>query len=126
MDGRKHPPATEAYYHGHSVGWMEGKVLVVETTNYSPKTTFRFPVAPESLRSVERFTRAAADRIDYQFTINDPTTYTRPWTAVLPMTSLPDYVIYEYACHEGNYAIEHGLSGARNLEKAAVQAAKKE
>ncbi len=124
LDGRPHIGANIRQWNGNSRGHWEGDTLVVETTNYSPKTTFKFPVATETLRAVERFTRVAADRIDYRFTINDPTTYTRPWTAMLPMMGLPDYVIYEYACHEGNYAIEHGLSGARNLEKAAAAAAK--
>ena len=75
-----------------------------------------------SLRRVRSsiFTRVAADRIDYRFTIDDPSTYVRPWTVGLPLVGLPDYTIYEYACHEGNYALEHGLSGARNLEKAAA------
>jgi hypothetical protein len=122
LDGRPHVGPKIRQWNGNSRGHWEDDTLVVETTNYSPKTTFRFPVATETLRAVERFTRVAVDRIDYRFTINDPTTYTRPWTAMLPMTSLPDYVIYEYACHEGNYAIEHGLSGARNLEKAAAAA----
>jgi len=124
LDGRPHVGPNIRQWNGNSRGHWEGNTLVVETTNYSPKTSFKFPVASETLRAVERFTRVAADRIDYQFTINDPTTYTRPWTAALPMTNLPDYVIYEYACHEGNYAIEHGLSGARNLEKAAAGVAK--
>jgi hypothetical protein len=63
--------------------------------------------------------------IDYQFTIDDPTVYTRPWTAVRPLTSLQNYRIYEYACHEGNYAMSGILGGARAEEKAAEQAAKK-
>ena len=70
-------------------------------------------MATETLRAVERFTRVAPDRMDYRFTIDDPTTYTRQWTAMLPMTNLPDYVIFEYACHEGNYSIRNVLSGAR-------------
>ena len=124
LDGRPHVARNISQWNGDSRGHWEGDTLVVETTNYSPKTTFRFPVAPETLRAVERFTRVAAGRIDYRFTINDPTTYTRPWTAVLPMENLPDYVIYEYACHEGNYAISHALSGARAMEKSAAQAGK--
>jgi hypothetical protein len=124
LDGRPHVGPKIRQWNGNSRGHWEGDTLVVETSNYSPKTTFRFPVNPDTLRAVERFTRVAADRIDYRFTITDPATYTRPWTAMLPMMNLPDYVIYEYACHEGNYAIEHGLSGARNLEKAAAAAAK--
>ena len=69
------------------------------------------------MHAIERFTRVAADRIDYRFTITDPTTYTRPWTASLPLMGAPDYVIYEYACHEGNYAIANALSGARAKEE---------
>ncbi len=126
LDGRPHVGANIRQWNGDSRGHWEGDTLVVETTNYSPKTTFRFPVAGETLRAVERFTRVAADRIDYRFTINDPTTYTRPWTAALPLANVPEYVIYEYACHEGNYAIEHGLSGARALEKAAANAGRKD
>ena len=126
LDGRPHVDQKIRQWNGDSRGHWENNTLVVETTNYSPKTTFKFPAAPESLRSVERFTRAAADKIDYRFTINDPTTYTRPWTAVLPMVNVPDYVIYEYACHEGNYAISHALSGARAMEKAAANAGRKD
>ena len=124
LDGRPHVDSKIRQWNGDSRGHWENNTLVVETTNYSPKTTFKFPVAPETLRAVERFTRVSADKIDYRFTITDPTTYTRPWTAVLPLANVPDYVMYEYACHEGNYAIEHALSGARALEKAAAGAAK--
>jgi hypothetical protein len=124
LDRRPHVGQNIRHWNGDSRGHWEDNTLVVETTNYSSKTTFKFPVAGETLSAVERFTRAAADKIDYRFTINDPTTYTRPWTAVLPMTNLPGYVIYEYACHEGNYAMAHGLGGARALEKAAADTAK--
>jgi hypothetical protein len=125
LDGRPHVGHSIRQWNGDSRGRWEDNTLVVETTNYSPQTTFRsFPVAGETLRAVERFTRVAADKIDYRFTIEDPATYTRPWTVVLPMTSLPDYVIYEYACHEGNYALAHVLKGARAQEKAAPEATK--
>ena len=79
----------------------------------------------DTLHAVERFTRVAADQIDYRFTINDPATYTRPWTAMLPLTNLPNYIIFEYACHEGNYSMVNMLEGARAREKAAEEAAKK-
>jgi hypothetical protein len=111
-------------WNGDSRGHWEGKTLVVETTNYSDKTQLRFPSSRHT-RAVERFTRVADNVIDYQFTIDDPTVYTRPWTAVRPMTSLPNYRIYEYACHEGNYAMSGILGGARADEKAAEEAAKK-
>ncbi len=120
LDGRPHVGRNIRQWNGDSRGHWEGATLVVETTNYSPKTTFRFPIAAETLRAVERFARVAADRIDYRFTIIDPTTYSRPWTAVLPLANEPDYVIYEYACHEGNYAIANALRGARTAERAAA------
>ena len=122
LDGRPHLPPSIRQWNGDSRGHWDGNTLVVETTNYSPKTTFRFPVAAESLHSVERFTRVAADRIDFRFTITDSTTYTRPWTVSLPLEGLPDYHIFEYACHEGNYSIRNVLSGARAQEASASRA----
>lgn len=122
LDGRPHLQRALRQWNGNSIGHWENNTLVVETTNYSPRTTFRFPVAPETLRAVERFTRVARDQIDYQFTIDDPSTYTRPWTAALPMVGVPDYVIFEYACHEGNYSIRNVLSGARSQDHAPVAA----
>jgi len=119
LDGRPHLRRGLRQWNGNSIGHWENSTLVVETTNYSPHTAFRFPVAPETLRAVERFTRVAPDQLDYQFTIDDPSTYTRPWTAVLPMVGVPDYVIFEYACHEGNYSIRNVLSGARGQERAS-------
>jgi hypothetical protein len=119
LDGRPHLNPNIRQWNGDSRGHWENNTLVVETTNYSPRTTFRFPVAAETLHSVERFTRVAADRIDFRFTITDPTTYTRPWTVSLPLAGLPDYHIFEYACHEGNYSIRNVLSGARAQEAGA-------
>jgi hypothetical protein len=101
---------------GDSRGRWEGNTLVVETTNFSPKAEFRN--ARENLRLIERFTRIDADTIDYRFTVEDPTTFTRPWTAAIPMTKLHE-PLYEYACHEGNYAVPNILSGHRADEKAA-------
>jgi hypothetical protein len=125
VDGRPHVGRSLRQWNGDSRGHWEDNTLVVETTNYSPLTVFvRFPTAGETLRAVERFTRVAADKIDYRFTIEDPTTYTKPWSVALPMTNVPDYVIYEYACHEGNYALAHVLKGARAQEKAEAGGAK--
>ena len=124
LDGRPRLSDNIRQWNGDSRGHWEGKTLVVETTNYSDKTQLRFPSSPNT-RAVERFTRVADNVIDYQFTIDDPTVYTRPWTAVRPMTGLPNYRIYEYACHEGNYAMRGILGGARADEKAAEEAAKK-
>jgi hypothetical protein len=117
LDGRPHLGRHLRQWNGNSIGHWDGNTLVVETTNYSATTTFRFPVAPESMRAIERFTRVASDRIDYTFTIDDPATYTRPWTAAIPLQGVPDYVIFEYACHEGNYSIRNVLSGARAQER---------
>ncbi len=124
LDGR--PGLTEniRQWNGASRGHWEGNTLVVETTNYSDQTELRFP-ASRNTRAVERFTRVDGDLIDYQFTIDDPTMYTRPWTAVRAMPRLSDYQIYEYACHEGNYAMSGILGGARAEEKAAADASKR-
>jgi hypothetical protein len=116
VNGRPHLPPNVRLWNGDSRGHWEGRTLVVETTNYSPKTTFRFPAVPESLKAVERFTRVAADKIDYRYTITEPATYTRPWTVSLPMTAI-EGPLYEYACHEGNYGLAHVLEGARAQEK---------
>ncbi len=127
LDGRPHVSQHIRQWNGDSRGHWENDTLVVETTNYSDKTTWRgFPGAGQTLRAVERFTRIDADTVDYRFTIYDPTTYTRPWTVWLPLTGLPRYVLYEYACHEGNYAIANVLAGARAQEKAAREAATNE
>ena len=88
---------------------------MVETANFSDQTVHRFPSSRHT-KAVERFRRVGPDRIDYRFTIEDPTVYTRPWTAVRPMPRLDDYIIYEYACHEGNYAMTNILTVERVRE----------
>ena len=119
LDGRPHLGRGIGQWNGDSRGHWEGNTLVVETTNYSPKTVLRFPASGETVRTIERFTRVAPRTIDYRYTVTDAATYVRPWTASLPLINLPDYVIYEYACHEGNYAIANALSGARGQERTA-------
>jgi hypothetical protein len=116
LDGRAHVGSSIRQWLGDSRGRWEGNTLVVETTNFTPKLEFRG--AGEHLRLVERFTRVAPDRVDYQFTVEDPTTFTRPWTASIPMAPLNER-IYEYACHEGNYGIYNILAGHRAEEKTA-------
>jgi hypothetical protein len=106
---------------GDSIGRWEGDTLVVETTNFHPLQTFRS--ASENLKVIERFTRTAADTILYKFTIDDPTTFTRPWSGEVPFTRTNE-LIYEYACHEGNYALFNILSGERARERE--QAKKKQ
>jgi len=116
LDGRPELDARIRQWNGDSRGYWDGNTLVVETTNFSDKTQHRFPSSP-STRSIERFTRVSDDMIDYQFTIEDPEIYTQPWTAIRPMPKLDDYTVFEYACHEGNYAMTNILRGARVMEQ---------
>jgi hypothetical protein len=120
LDGRPHLGSGVPQWLGSARGHWEGETLVVETTNYHPRITFRFPAAPETPRVVERFTRTSADAIDYRFTVHDSTMYTKPWTAVLPMTRTPG-PIYEYACHEGNYGMSNLLRGHRVQEREEAE-----
>jgi hypothetical protein len=123
LDGRPHLPSSVRLWMGDSRGHWDGNTLVVETTNFMDRPNlFRFP-ASVNIQVIERFTRVDADHIDYRFTINDPFTYQKSWTAILPMTKIAG-PIYEYACHEGNYGIVGILAGARAQEKAAAEAAK--
>ena len=124
LDGRPHAGASIRQWLGDSRGHWEGDTLVVETTNFSDAATFRFPADAATLRVVERFRRVGADAIDYQFTVDNPSMYSRPWTATLPMKT-SDGLIFEYACHEGNYGIVNVLGGHRAEEKVAEEAAKK-
>ncbi len=116
LDGRPHAPSSIRQWLGDSRGHWEGDTLVVETTNFRDDATFRFPADPATLKVIERFRRVATDAIDYQFTVENPSLYSRPFTAVLPMRPA-DGLIYEYACHEGNYAIVHVLQGHRAEEQ---------
>jgi hypothetical protein len=119
LDGRPHLPQDVRQWNGDSRGRWEGNTLVVETTNFSPKSNFMG--STENLRVVERFARVAQDRINYEITIDDPTTWSRPWTAMLPLRQKPEQ-IYEFACHEGNYSMEGALRGARADDKKAERA----
>ncbi len=116
LDGRPQLDAEVRQWNGDSRAHWEGDTLVVETANFSDQTVHRFP-SSRNTRSVERFTRVSDDRIDYQFTVEDPTVYTSSWTAVRPMPRLDDYIIYEYACHEGNYAMTNILLSERANER---------
>jgi hypothetical protein len=114
LDGRPHLPAAVRRWQGDPRGHWEGNTLVVETTNFTDKTNVRGSGA--GLRLVERFTRADANTLLYEFTLDDPASFTKPWSAVLPMAKTDDR-IYEYACHEGNYALTGILRGARAGER---------
>ena len=114
LDGRPHSPQTIRQWMGDSRGRWDGNTLVVTTTNFTDKTPFRG--SSPGMTVVERFTRVDADTIDYQFTIDDPASFTRSWAAAIPMTKT-DGPIFEYACHEGNYGMTNLLSGARAEDK---------
>jgi len=116
-DGRPHPPESIRLINGDSVGHWEGNTLVVETTNFTADTAYEN--SGEHMKLIERFTRTGPDTLKYEFTVNDPESFTKPWTAWYPMTKTSD-MIFEYACHEGNYGLAGSLSGARAEEKAAA------
>jgi hypothetical protein len=114
IDGRPHLPSRLRQYKGDSIGRWEGRTLVIDTTNFLRETSFRGSSA--NLHLVERLTRVDADTLLYEFTVDDPKTWTKPWTAAVPMRRVQT-PIYEYACHEGNYALRNILSGARAQDK---------
>ena len=113
LDGRPHSSQNLKQWTGDSRGHWAGDTLVVETTNFSPAVNFRG--AGARLTVVERFTRVASETLQYEFTIDDPTIWTKPWTAVIPMKQTSEQ-IYEYGCHEENFAIRNVLRGARSEE----------
>ena len=111
LDGRPHLPQSIRQWSGDSRGRWEGQTLVVDTTNFATKSYYMG--SAENLHLVERFTRVSADRLDYTVTVDDPTTWTKPWTAVVRLKATKD-AIYEFACHEGNYVSMVGmLSGTK-------------
>jgi hypothetical protein len=116
LGGRPHIAKNIRQWMGDSRGHWEGQTLVVDTTNFTDKTNFMG--SGQNLHLIERFTRTDANTLLYQFTVDDPTMFTRPWKAEIPMTNAPG-PLYEYACHEGNYSMENMLKGARAQEKAA-------
>src|SRR2546425_4101716 len=127
LDDRPHLSQGLRQWRGDSRGRWEGNTLVVDTTNFSDKVLIRGISSDptEALHITERLTRVNANTIDYQFTIDDPKTWTRPWTAAVPMVKTDEHM-YEYACHEGNYGMVGILAGARAEERAAEERVKKE
>jgi hypothetical protein len=121
LDDRPHLPQTMRQWKGDSRGHWEGDTLVVETTNFSEKNSFRG--SGPNMILTERFRRFDADTLEYRFTVDDPDTFTQPWTVEIPLTRTPG-PIFEYACHEGNYGMRGVLTGARAQEKRAVEAKK--
>ena len=114
LDGRPHPPSTVRNWLGDSTGHWEGSSLVVDTTNFTEKTGFRG--SDQNLHLTERFTRLDTQTILYEFTVDDPTAFAKPWSGKLPFVTTSGS-IFEYACHEGNYALRDILAGARAQEK---------
>ena len=113
LDGRPHLSERIRHWNGDSRGRWEGATLVVETANFSAKSNFMG--AAENLHLVERFTRVAPETINYEITLDDPTTWTKPWTVVIPLRQNHDR-LYEFACHEGNQSMIGILAGARAEE----------
>ena len=115
LDGRPHLNKSLRQWLGDTRGRFDGNTLVLETTNFRTDDGVIFQGASAAtFRITERFTRVAEDTINYEFTVDDPTTWTKPWTAVIPWTKIdPAEQMYEYACHEDNYDIVHLLAGAR-------------
>lgn len=118
LDGRPKVGAAIRAYRGDSRGRWDGDTMVVETTNYSEKTAWRG--ASEHMKVTERFTMIAPDTIRYQFTVEDPSTWTQPWSGEYEMTRIKG-PLFEYACHEGNYGLPSILKGARLAEEAAAR-----
>jgi hypothetical protein len=124
LDGSSHLPATMRSYMGDARGRWEGDTLVVETTNVRDEIAYRGSNAA-TLKLVERFTRTAPDKVRWAVTVDDPSTWTRPWTFAMPLTQDENEQLVPYECHEGNYAMTNILSGARAEEAAAAEDAKK-
>jgi hypothetical protein len=119
LDGRAFPDKKIQNWNGEPRGRWEGDTLVVESKNFSPKSDFRG--SRENLHLIERFTRVGPNTMNYEITVNDPSVWTKPWTAMVPFQRTDD-LIYEYACHEGNYrSMEGSLKGTRVLEQEAAR-----
>jgi hypothetical protein len=127
-DGRPHVPPDVRLWNGDPRGHWEGNTLVIDTTNYNNRGWIATQAAAgrikgipqtESLHVVERLKLSDANTIDYEATIDDPKTFTRPWTVSVPLHRNPSYQLYEYACHEGNHAVEGTLRGGRTKDKTA-------
>jgi hypothetical protein len=115
LDGRPLISPRIRQYMGESRGHWEGDTLVVDVTNFTDKTNYRG--SGDTLHLIERYTRVGPDAVRYEVTIDDPHTFTSRWTAALNLTAQEE--VFEYGCHEGNYAMRNILSGARAEEKAA-------
>jgi hypothetical protein len=122
LDGRPQLGGAIRQYMGEGRGRWEGDTLVVETTNFRDESTYRGSNAA-TLKITERFTRVAPDKIRWAVTLNDPETWTRPWTFAMPLTIDDQQPVFEYGCHEGNYGLRNILTAARAEEKKAAEEA---
>ncbi len=118
LEARPHSGAAIVSYMGDSRGHWEGNTLVVDTVHLKDQPGVGGGLFSDAAHLTERFTRVSANQLTYEITINDPKTWTKPWTIHMPYKLDPSYKIYEYACHEGNYGMLDALTGARDLEKA--------
>ena len=131
LDGRPHPAKNIQWLAGHSVGHWEGQTLVVDTSNFTERTNFRGSpqntrqdiFASDALHVIERFTPVDEATIHYAFTVEDPSTWTRPWSGEMPIRRF-EGPLYEYACHEGNYGLPNILRAARRQEAQAAAASR--
>jgi hypothetical protein len=117
LDGRPRLSESVLLWSGDARGHWEGDTLVIETANFNPERGWRG--SSREMKLTERLKRLDADTLEYTYTVNDPETWTKPWTASIPLRR-SDLQMYEYACHEGNYAVPNTLSGARAQERAAA------
>ena len=124
LDGRPHAASTLRSHMGDARGRWEGDTLVVETTNFREESVYR-NANPATLRLIERFTRTGPETVKWSVTVNDPSTWTSPWTFSMPLTRDESGPVLEYSCHEGNHGLRNILSGARAEEKAAADAAQR-
>ena len=126
LDGRPHLPEDMRQWNGDARGHWDGDTLVIESTNFTDQTASFAPNAAvamgtgENLLLTERLSRVNADVMRYEFTVDDPTTFTRPFTAAIPLRRSEE-PMYEYACHEGNYGLLNILRGAREDERSASE-----
>jgi hypothetical protein len=127
LDGRPHLATSVRQWLGDSRGRWEGDTLVVETTNFTDFKGMSFEGATKDMKLTERFRRVDEDTIDYKFTVEDPSTWSRPWSAMIPFKNLDRHgqQLFEYACHEDNYGMYGILAGARAKDREAAEAAKK-
>jgi hypothetical protein len=121
LDGRPHVGAGVRSYVGDSRGHWEGNTLVVETSNFTNRTTINGAALSGAARLVERFSRGEPGTLNYEVTVDDPKTWTKPWKIAFPWKQEAGYQLYEYACHEGNHAMYNALTGARAEERAAAK-----